>query len=461
MPAIYGISFYIYDTIECILVGNKIIFYLNRLMIIPGKFYFDMNSHPVILHILVMLCLPLQIYSQHKDLIYEDKVYNPDIKTVQLYADNGHPAAKLEPAVINLRKPLPLILEFDELYNDARYFQARIVHCNWDWTPSALRSIEYLDEYNEFEITNYEYSVNSKVPYTHYIFRLPQVNQPGNYVLVIFDRDDPDQLILSKRYIVYDQLVKISPLVEPSSSVGLRRSHQQINFTVNYNGVEVYNPSTDIKVIIRKNQSWVTAIYDLKPTSVKEFQKIIEYRHFNMENNFYGGNEYRFFDLSSVDAPGRNVDRIRSDDDRIDAFLFQDKRRDVEFYGDWQDYNGGYIISSIEGNDPVIEAEYVNVHFFLLSEQPLNSEVYVYGMLSQYNLLPSFKMQYESEFGGYRADLLLKQGWYDYIYYTPANPYALEGSYYETRNEFEILLYYRPQGKISEYLIGYTKFNSR
>ncbi|MBS0000615.1 MAG: DUF5103 domain-containing protein [Cyclobacteriaceae bacterium] len=393
--------------------------------------------------------------------MYEDKVYNQDIKTVQLYVNKGYPGAMIEPAVINVRERFQLILEFDELYKDARYFQARILHCNWDWTPSQLISIEYLDQYNEFEISDYEYSVNTKVPYTHYTFQVPRVTLPGNYLLIVYGRDDPDDLILSNRFVVYDQLVKVSPWMERSTGIQERRTHQQIEFTISYAGLEVFNPQTEIKVVFRKNQSWVSAIFDLKPTMVREIDNFLEYRHFNLENNFYGGNEYRFFDLNSVQAPGRNVDRVMMKDDRIDAFLYMDKSRGGDFYGAWDDLNGGYIIADIDGIDPAVEAEYAYVHFFLQLEEPLQSEVYVYGKLSHYNLLPAFKMKYDRELGGYLANLQLKQGWYDYVYYTPGNPWVVEGSHFETRNEYEILVYYRPQGKISEYVIGYVNFTSK
>jgi hypothetical protein len=428
-----------------------------------------MNKSPVqrylFLFLLSLIHVPLLtthhvIAGNGNELIFEDKVYNSDIKTVNLYVNKGYLGARVEPAALNIREPHQLVLEFDELYEDARFFQAIIIHCNWDWTPSRLKSIEYLDIYNEFELSDYEYSVNTKVPYTHYRFLVPRVNLPGNYLLVVYGRDDPDDLVLSKRFFVYDPMVKITASLQRSTGINERRTHQQIDFTVSYAGLEIFNPQTDVKVVIRKNQSWESAITNLKPTIVREMEQFLEYRHFNLENNFYGGNEYRFFDLNSVRTPGQNVDRVVIKDDRIDAFLFMDKSRGNEFYGLWDDYNGGYFITNIDGIDPATEAEYVNVHFFLHSVDELDSDVYVYGMLSHYNLLSENKMKYEYELSGYRADLLLKQGWYDYVYYTPGDPWAVEGSHFETRNDYEILVYYLPQGKISEYLVGYLNFNT-
>lgn len=392
-------------------------------------------------------------------LEYRDRIYNPDIKTVILYSDIRK-QSKIEPPVINITSPNSLILEFDELYEDARYFQARIIHCTWDWVPSDLRPIEYLPTYNEYDIQDYEYSVNSRVPYTHYSFNLPKVKLPGNYVLVVYNKDDPEELAFSRRFMVYDQLVGIAHKVGKSMGVKETRTHQQVDFSLNYNNVDILNPQRDVKVVIRQNQSWVTAIHDIRPTKVDEIHKEIEYRPFNLENNFYGGNEFRFFDLNSVIAPGRNVDRVFKRDDRFDAFLFQDKSRGLEFYSIWDDLNGGYIIANIDGFDPRLEAQYANIHFFLISDEKIESDIFVFGKLSDYDLLPEFKMNYSDELGGYMLDVILKQGWYDYIYYTPEALYSIEGSHYETENDYEILVYIKPQGRTFDILAGYVLFNN-
>jgi hypothetical protein len=392
------------------------------------------------------------------ELEFRDLIYNQNIKTVNLYSDIKR-TSKIEPPVINIHSPNQLILEFDELYEDARYFQAKIIHCRWDWTPSDLRPIEYLSTYNEYDILDYEYSVNTVIPYTHYIFILPKVMLPGNYLLVVYNKDDPDELAFSKRFMVHDQLIGISYNVGKSMGIQESRTHQQIDFSLNYSNIEILDPQRDIKVVIRQNQSWVTAIYNIRPTRIDEISREIEYSPFNLENNFYGGNEFRFFDLNSVRAPGRNVDRVFINDNRIDAFLFRDKIRGTEFYSIWNDLNGGYLITNIDGGDPRLEAEYVNVHFFMDSPSKLASDIFLFGKLSNYDLLPEYKMKYDQQLTGYTGNLLLKQGWYDYIYYSPDNLYFIEGSHFETENDYEILVYIKPQGRPYEILAGYTLFN--
>ena len=72
-------------------------------------------------------------------------------------------------------------------------------------------------------------------------------------------------------------------------------------------------------------------------------------------------------------------------------------------------------------------------------------------------------MAYDEKNGAYQATLLLKQGWYDYHYGFESpngwNVVDLEGSYFQTENEYEILVYYRDMGSRYDELIGYAVLN--
>ncbi len=62
--------------------------------------------------------------------------------------------------------------------------------------------------------------------------------------------------------------------------------------------------------MIRQNQRWDNAIRNLKPTMVREDQNQLEYEHFTVQNEFRGGNEFRFFDIRTLNFPGQNVANI-------------------------------------------------------------------------------------------------------------------------------------------------------
>ena len=66
------------------------------------------------------------------------------------------------------------------------------------------------------------------------------------------------------------------------------------------------------------------------------------------------------------------------------------------------------------------------------------------------------KMQFEN--GLYTKRLLLKQGFYNYTYWTtPPEPDGnqVEGNYFQTENLYEVLVYYRAFQPNADLLIGY------
>ncbi|MFC2123884.1 DUF5103 domain-containing protein [Bacteroidota bacterium] len=398
--------------------------------------------------------------SQSEELVtFEDKIYEPDIKTVRLYVNKGYKGAINEPAVNNIRQLQQFVLEFDELSEQAEYYQARILHCDRNWNKSLLQSIEYLDTYNEYDITDYDFSANTRIPYTHYTFLVPRVNIPGNYLLVIYKRDNPGDLVLTRRFMTFDTQVEIRPSFTLSSGINERRTHQQVDFKLDYSGLDILNPHEEVSIVIRQNKRWDNTISNLKASFIREIQKELDYSYFNLENNFHGGNEFRFFDLRSIRAPGQNVGKVDISNDRVDAYIMVDKDRSYQYYGHREDLNGGYYIENFDTGDDILESQYVNVHFFLESEEEYATDVYVFGELSNWSINPDNRLTFDPELKGYRGDLLLKQGWYDYIFHTPQNPYLVEGSHFETENVYEIFVYYRFTGGKADLLVGYKIIN--
>ena len=396
-----------------------------------------------------------------KKLEYRDKIYEDQIKTAILFRADDIKATPLIPAAIPIYQRIPLVLKFDELFtDDADYYKAIIIHCNMDWSRSNLSDMQYLFEYNEFSVDEFEFSMATKVPYTHFTFPLPKVKLPGNYLLVIYHEDNKEDIIISKRFIVYDQKVSIIGEVGLSTGVVQRRLNQQIEFSINYTNFPLPNPYLDIHVVLKQNQRWDNAIYDLRPTMIKEDISELDYRHFNFENNFKAGNEFRFFDIRTTHFGGRNVERTNISETQIDAYLYFDKSRGTEPYTFNNDLNGGYVIENSEGNNDFLESDYINVHFFLDLKGNINEEIYLGGKLTDWRFEDFNKLKYINASEIYTCSLLLKQGLYDFSYYIPGNienPTLLEGNHYETKNEYEIIVYYKDPMLNTDVIIGYIK----
>jgi hypothetical protein len=413
--------------------------------------------------LLIIICNVCPTYGNatNKKLEFIDKVYEENIKTPILFRADDLKATPLNPAAISLMQRVPLVLKFDEIYTDeADYYRAKIIHCDFNWQKSQISDLQFLYEYNEFNIDDFEFSVATKVPYTHFTFTLPKVKLPGNYLLVIYREPDEEDVIITKRFVVFDQRIKILADVGLSTGVIERRQNQQIQFTLDYTSFPISNPYLDIKVLVKQNHRWDNAIYDLKPTMVKEDIYKMEYRHFNFDNNFKAGNEFRFFDIRSTHFGGRNVEKTNISETQINAFLFADKTRGTEPYSMIRDLNGGFIIENSEGNNDFLESDYINVHFFLDPEEQLQEDIYIGGKLTNWNFNENNKMRFIEASGLYMGSLLLKQGLYDFIYYVPnhqENPYFLEGNHFETRNEYEIIVYYRDPAMSTTVIVGYMR----
>ncbi len=180
--------------------------------------------------ILLIILISFKVTIAQETFEYIDKAYLETIKTVQLYPA-GDSRNQLRNPVIALQSNQQLILEFDELYEDAYDYQARIIHCNHDWQPSGLSALQYLDDYNEFNLTEMEYSFGTITPYVHYKFRVPKTKISGNYLLVVFPRDYPDEVILTRRFMVYEKWVSISSAAEIQNQSVQSIDRQNIQFS--------------------------------------------------------------------------------------------------------------------------------------------------------------------------------------------------------------------------------------
>lgn len=420
--------------------------------------------------LLAVACVPLESTTgsaagSPASIEMEDKNYLSSIHSAQIYPATGNPAASLEPSVISIRQNIPLVLTFDNLQPDYTQYQARIIHCDWNWDKSRITSLQYLYEFNEFPITEYEFSENTRIPYVHYRFTVPRVKLPGNYVLAVYRNNNPDDVVLTRRFMVYDTQTVIEHAMTLPAGPVARRENQQINFNLQYGSIpNVTDPSSQIKVVIRQNQRWDNAIFGLRPTGIREGLQQLEYQLFDKSNQFKGGNEFRFFDLRMVQARGQNVGSVQRDSTGIHAFLVPNEPRGTKAYSQIKDLNGQYHLTNVEYPEPSVTSEYVYTHFFLETGAPVDAPVYVAGAFTNYQPTEPFLMRYDAEAGGYLVDLTLKQGWYNYLFLLKnekEEKYKLEGSFSETENLYEIIVYYKPIGELYDVIIGYSEFSSR
>ena len=437
-----------------------------------GVVFKTLNSTPKLYHCLclsilalIMACVPLDTGSSGgttpaKRLHYDNRSYEAEIKTVRLFSVNRGTPDYQSPAIAPLGRN-NLVLEFDDLVENQEAYYAKIIHCNADWRPSILRPLNYLFEFNEFPINQFEFSMDTRVPYVHYTFPLPQVKVPGNYLLVIYRNSDQSDIVLSRRFMIFSSFVGIQLSDNLLANQPLDRKGQRIDFNLFYQDNEILDPLETVSVMIRQNQRPDNAIRNLKPNFVREAQNVLEYRFFGTENVFAAGNEFRFFDLRSIRFPGQNVARVDLQKAEPWAYIMLDKPRGHQRYAEYNDLNGGYSIENLDQGNAQAGADYLNTTFTLSAEQPLAGEVYITGNLTDWNLNAFNRMKYDPDRRVYQKQMLLKQGWYDYQYLVKADTLSknyIEGDYFETENMYEIFVYYRPLEFQADQLVGYRAF---
>jgi hypothetical protein len=196
---------------------------------------------------------------------------------------------------------------------------------------------------------------------------------------------------------------------------------------------------------------------------IREDIKMIEYNLFDGSNAFWAGNEFRFVDLRFVRARGVNVSAIRMEKDVVYAEAGLDKVRPPHaVYSQYLDLNGQYAVMNMERRNYELESEYMVVTFYLDAEE-VTEQPYLIGSLSAWGFSPDAKMTLNKNTKRYETTLILKQGWYDYQYAYKGeegwDTIPLEGSFFETENEYEVFVYYRDMGSRYDELISYFNLN--
>lgn len=360
-----------------------------------------------------------------------------------------------------------LEFSFDELSHDIKQYTYKVVHCDKTWVPSDISSYEYLDGFTTADITDYERSVNTQQEYTHYSFVFPnndmQLKASGNYMIVIYQDGDQENAVAIFCFQVVEPIVDIAANVRANTDIELNGRYQQLDIDVHTEKLSLKDAG-DISLLVQQNGRTDNQQYILKPTFVEPNRL----RYVNNKNLiFEGGNEFRRFDSYSTYYAGYNVSRVEYAQGEYHAVLEPDRVRGTMALGAGNeglgylsdvDADGQWVVNCEKTEYPDTDAEYMWVHFCLPVQQPIVTPVFVGGDLFYNQYTMANMMQYDAENKCYYLYAYLKQGGYNYMYYTMDNRkmslLPLEGSHWQTRNEYAVDVYYRPFGARYDRLVG-------
>jgi hypothetical protein len=358
-----------------------------------------------------------------------------------------------------------LVLSFDDLYADEHDYTYRIEHCTIDWEPSNLLETEYINGYAQDRIRDYENSFNTLQPYTNYTLTIPNKNTvlkiSGNYRILVLNEEDT--IVFKRRFVVYEPKVTVGVPIYRSRDISFIDSKQSVEFVINHPNFRINNPNQEIKPVILQNNNWETAISGLKPQFFRGNQLLYKY---NRETSFWGGNEFLYFDSKSIRNTTLNIANVELGKDLYHTYLYTNDERIDHPYTLFPDINGNFSIRNIQGQNNNIDADYSWVHFSLRCLENLEGkDIYISGNYNNWQLNNQNKLSYNDNTGLYEGTLLLKQGFYNFQYVTRSangtiSNHDIDGSFYQTENDYTVLVYYKKFGSRYDSVIGVGFGNS-
>jgi hypothetical protein len=408
--------------------------------------------------------LPFLAAGQSNRFYHENAVYREEIKSVLFYREGF----ELSNPVLDLHEDSRLIFKFDDVSGEIKKYYYTLLHCDANWNESFLVRNDYLEGFPDNPIEDFARSFNTTFGFVNYYLELPndrvRFKISGNYVLLVYEDNDKEKLVLSRRFYISEPLVTIEGSVRRATTDAYRGENQEVDFTVFHDKLRIDNPREEVKVVIMQNNRWDNAIRNLKPLFIQQNRLIYDYAK---ENVFKGGNEFRYFDTRNHKITGEGVAEITFFRPYYHVTLFPSEVRTGKRYYQYTEMNGKYVVESQERvSDFDLESDYQFVHFSLPLEAPLlGGTVNVFGALSNWNANKSNEMTWNFETRQYELTLLLKQGYYNYLYvYVPqgskvADSTNLEGSFWETGNDYQIFVYYREMAGRYDRLVGYNQMN--
>jgi hypothetical protein len=436
------------------------------------------------------------------DFEFINKQYDPDILSVS-FDFNDSPVGF---QVLRLGSADYVMLKFDDLSNTERNFFYKIIHCDKNWQPSAMREIDYLNGFNDERLRNYSYATNTRIQYLHYWQKFPNKDTnfkiSGNYLLVIYE-DNIETPILTRRFVVTENSASVDvKSIYPSDVLNIRYK-QEMTVDVTIDPKKMRNPIEEVSVVMIQNDNW-NQTSDVKPNFLSGSTL-----RFNKLKNFewWGNAEFREFDIRSFFRVGRGVKFIERRSDGTDILLEPtlSRRNKVHlavfdfngrfFIENWDRLTSGVSIDDILGAEEIssarssivgalqtssresfrnnlaeernINSDYANITVNLDDNIVLEKgeEIYILGAFNNYLPSEEYKMNFNSAKDMYTCNLFLKQGYYNFYYGIVDKKgkidfSKIEGSWNETENDYQVLVYYKGLGDLYDKVIAYRNYNT-
>ena len=416
--------------------------------------------------LILTLYMASGLFAQEYDFLCGNLNYKPQVQTVLLYADDN----QLNDPVIPLEDMMGrLTLSFDVIDGDGEVLNYTFIHCSHDWRPTDMPRIQYASGFESDRLDDYAFSRNTLIEYVNYQLKFPTEDMvpliSGNYLLVVYG-NDMDDLYFTRRFMVVDEKAHVGATVPRyPDDLELTDTHQQLNVRVNLNNYLTGNTQQYSYLNIRQNGRWDNAAIGLKPTYV--YPDYISFEHHPL-TVFEAANQYLRFNTSNFYFQSENLAHIRQTDESFEIDIATCESRARKAYISYEDIHGEkFVYVENENLDNSTEADYCRVNFFYKSEAPLTHEdIYIMGALNDWCFNESNKMTYDYKLHGYTCSMMLKQGYYNFMFVTIDRQTheimtdLTAGNHWETNNVYKLYFYFYNAIKGYDELVGYSVVNS-
>jgi len=350
-----------------------------------------------------------------------------------------------------------LVFSFDDINGDEADYYYKVSHRNFDWSISPLAKSEFLRGMDDQHIQDYDNSFNTLQLYSHYKLQIPnsdvRIIKTGNYFLEIYD--DNEELVFSKKFIVYKNQASVKTEIKRSRDLNFINEKQIVQFTIKPKNDFFINPKKSIKTLIFKNNNINNCIKNLKPQYT--IGNTLMYRY-DKEAAFWAGNEYFYYDNKNIRGGSISIKNFYINKVYHNS-LYTNTSRRSEPYTYNPDINGGFVVRNLNSENHNIEADYVKIHFSLENYENMGDrKIYVIGNFNNYKLNESSELKFNTNKGIYENTSLIKQGFVNYKFITHTNDEIdhslIDGNFYQTENEYTVLVYYKNIGDRYDKVIG-------
>lgn len=407
-----------------------------------------------------ILVLALPVWAQTQTRLFSEQIRTLRVERKVLLLDGE--------AIDGSDEDNTLHISFDEMSHDVHFYTYSVQMLN-----SSILSSEYVLGFTTRDISDYEHSLNTSREYTHYWFDFPNedmvITKSGQYRLMIYEDGNPDNKVAEVDFCVVEPMVKLDARVRNNTDIELSGRYQQVDVDVLFQPSEFSGQPSEYRLVVTQNNRTDNAVTLTNPTFVEPTRM----RYINTKALiFEGGNEYHHFDAFSCFYAGVGIDRVFHEQGDYHALLFPNEVSHGQYIHEF-DSDGRFVVHAERTSDSDTEAEYMWVYWTLPVEKPwFDGSLYVGGDLFHNELGLRNRMQYDPEAKCYWLTALVKQGGYDFQYWfvpkesnvesqkskaqKTTTTQRVDGSYWETENEYAVYLYWRPFGARYDRLIGFS-----